>query len=528
MSGDSLMSGSLVVADYVVFALMLVVSAAVGFYYAWVSRSQESSTDFLIAGRRLTALPVSLSLTASFMSSITVLSNPAEVYCYGAIFVYFGLAYILAMVVISEVFLPVFYRLALISTYEYLELRFNRATRLLGTVLFIVQTILYTGIVIYGPALALSQVTDLDLWSGIISTGIVCTLYCTLVSKEIQDYNIYIYIFTELETMFLLCFTSFDINPQRRHTFWTTVIGGTFGYITVYGTNQSQVQRYVSCKSITHARVALYINLLGLFSFLLGSVFAGMCLYSVYKNCDPWTAGLVSAPDQLMPYMVIDMLTDYPGLPGLFFASVYSGSLSTVSSSINALAAVTLEDFIKPYTNMSEKHLFWMSKGLSFFYGVLCITMGRLASVMGGMMQAGVIVSGVIGGPLLGLFTLGILCPLANSKGALSGLVSGLAASLCVSLEALMYPSPPTMTRPLSLTTEGCNFTTTHSLNWTTTALPTESSSITTAPLQNSDNKYKKKKKKKKTTLGMAMTIGRSTDDPKLRDFYGFHIIFNA
>uniref|UniRef100_A0A8C4I6D1 Sodium-coupled monocarboxylate transporter 1 n=1 Tax=Dicentrarchus labrax TaxID=13489 RepID=A0A8C4I6D1_DICLA len=503
-------------ADYVVFALMLVVSAAVGFYYAWVSRSQESSTDFLIAGRRLTALPVSLSLTASFMSSITVLSNPAEVYCYGAIFVYFGLAYILAMVVISEVFLPVFYRLALISTYEYLELRFNRATRLLGTVLFIVQTILYTGIVIYGPALALSQVTDLDLWSGIISTGIVCTLYCTLrglvsfkhcnsilsnrcysgqarklfSDHKKQDYNIYIYIFTELETMFLLCFTSFDINPQRRHTFWTTVIGGTFGYITVYGTNQSQVQRYVSCKSITHARVALYINLLGLFSFLLGSVFAGMCLYSVYKNCDPWTAGLVSAPDQLMPYMVIDMLTDYPGLPGLFFASVYSGSLSTVSSSINALAAVTLEDFIKPYTNMSEKHLFWMSKGLSFFYGVLCITMGRLASVMGGMMQAGVIVSGVIGGPLLGLFTLGILCPLANSKGALSGLVSGLAASLCVSLEALMYPSPPTMTRPLSLTTEGCNFTTTHSLNWTTTALPTESSSITTAPLQNSDNKY--------------------------------------
>uniref|UniRef100_A0A8P4GA22 Sodium-coupled monocarboxylate transporter 1 n=1 Tax=Dicentrarchus labrax TaxID=13489 RepID=A0A8P4GA22_DICLA len=509
MSGDSLMSGSLVVADYVVFALMLVVSAAVGFYYAWVSRSQESSTDFLIAGRRLTALPVSLSLTASFMSSITVLSNPAEVYCYGAIFVYFGLAYILAMVVISEVFLPVFYRLALISTYEYLELRFNRATRLLGTVLFIVQTILYTGIVIYGPALALSQVTDLDLWSGIISTGIVCTLYCTLgglkavvwtdvfqvimlagylavIIRSVISQGGVVTVISDSQQGGRLNLLDFDINPQRRHTFWTTVIGGTFGYITVYGTNQSQVQRYVSCKSITHARVALYINLLGLFSFLLGSVFAGMCLYSVYKNCDPWTAGLVSAPDQLMPYMVIDMLTDYPGLPGLFFASVYSGSLSTVSSSINALAAVTLEDFIKPYTNMSEKHLFWMSKGLSFFYGVLCITMGRLASVMGGMMQAGVIVSGVIGGPLLGLFTLGILCPLANSKGALSGLVSGLAASLCVSLEALMYPSPPTMTRPLSLTTEGCNFTTTHSLNWTTTALPTESSSITTAPLQNS------------------------------------------
>lgn len=79
MSGDSLVAGSFVAADYAVFALMLVMSAAVGVYYAWADRGQRSSRDFLMGGRRLTALPVSLSLTASFMSAITVLSNPAEV-----------------------------------------------------------------------------------------------------------------------------------------------------------------------------------------------------------------------------------------------------------------------------------------------------------------------------------------------------------------------------------------------------------------------------------------------------------------
>lgn len=79
MSGDSLVAGSFVAADYAVFALMLMVSAAVGVYYAWADRGQRSSQDFLTGGRRLTALPVSLSLTASFMSAITVLSNPAEV-----------------------------------------------------------------------------------------------------------------------------------------------------------------------------------------------------------------------------------------------------------------------------------------------------------------------------------------------------------------------------------------------------------------------------------------------------------------
>uniref|UniRef100_A0A8P4GHH2 Solute carrier family 5 member 8 n=1 Tax=Dicentrarchus labrax TaxID=13489 RepID=A0A8P4GHH2_DICLA len=479
MSGDSLMSGSFVVADYVVFALMLVVSAAVGVYYAWADRGQRSSGDFLMGGRRLTALPVSLSLTASFMSAITVLSNPAEVYRYGANIGFYGLSYVMTMVVTSEVFLPVFYRLAITSTYEYLELRFNRATRLLGTVLFIVQTILYTGIVIYAPALALNQVTGMDLWGAVISTGVVCTFYCTMgglkavVWTDVFQLGVMLagFLSVIIRSVVLqggvfpiisdsqqggrLNFLDFDTNPLRRHTFWTITVGGTFVWISIYGINQAQVQRYISCKSLTHARLSLYINLLGLLSILLCSVFAGMCLYSVYKNCDPWTAGLVSAPDQLMPYLVMDILGDYPGLPGLFVAAAYSGSLSTVSSSINALAAVTVEDLIKPYINMSEKHLSWTSKGLSLIYGVLCIGMAGLASLMGGILQAAISIFGVIGGPLLGLFTLGILCPFANSKGALSGLLSGLVVSLWVGIGAQIYPPPPKMTRPLSLTTEG-------------------------------------------------------------------------
>uniref|UniRef100_A0A671YJE1 Solute carrier family 5 member 8 n=1 Tax=Sparus aurata TaxID=8175 RepID=A0A671YJE1_SPAAU len=464
MSEDSLVPGSFVVADYMVFALMLVVSAAVGVYFAWTDRDQRSSGDFLMGGRRLTALPVSLSLTASFMSAITVLSNPAEVYRYGANIGFYGISYVLTMVITSEVFLPVFYRLSITSTYEYLELRFNRTTRLLGTGLFIVQTILYTGIVIYAPALALNQVTGMDLWGAVISTGVVCTFYCTLGGLKAVVWT----------DVFQVGNLNFDTNPLRRHTFWTISIGGTFVWVSIYGINQAQVQRYISCKSITHARLSLYINLLGLLSILLCSVFAGMCLFSVYKDCDPWTAGQVSAPDQLMPYLVMDILRDYPGLPGLFVAAAYSGSLSTVSSSINALAAVTVEDLIKPYTNMSEKHLSWTSKGLSLIYGVLCIGMAGLASLMGGILQAAISIFGIIGGPLLGMFTLGVLCPFANSKGVLLGLMSGLVVSLWLGIGAQIYPPTPAMTRPLSLTTEGCNFTTTDSFNWTSTVQPTQ------------------------------------------------------
>uniref|UniRef100_A0A4W6DYG4 Solute carrier family 5 member 8 n=1 Tax=Lates calcarifer TaxID=8187 RepID=A0A4W6DYG4_LATCA len=505
-----LSTDSFAVADYVVFALMLVVSAAVGVYYAWADRGQRSSGDFLMGGRRLTALPVSLSLTASFMSAITVLSNPAEVRSHHIPRGQMQKNHFVSGSTERKTFLVIVVSL----TFQYLELRFNRATRLLGTVLFIVQTILYTGIVIYAPALALNQVTGMDLWGAVISTGVVCTFYCTMgglkavVWTDVIQLGVMLAgflsvivrsvvlqggvfpIISDSEQGGRLNFWDFDTNPLRRHTFWTVTIGGAFVWVSIYGINQAQVQRYISCKSIGHARASLYINLLGLWSILLCSVFAGMCLYSVYKNCDPWTAGLVSAPDQLMPYLVMDILGNYPGLPGLFVAAAYSGSLSTVSSSINALAAVTVEDLIKPYTNMSEKHLSWISKGLSFAYGALCIGMAGLASLMGGILQAAVSIFGVIGGPLLGLFTLGILyfsilCDQNVFKGALSGLLSGLVVSLWVGIGAQIYPPPPEMTLPLPLTTDGCNFTTANSINWTSTALPVQPNYITTAPVHN-------------------------------------------
>ncbi|XP_030575874.1 sodium-coupled monocarboxylate transporter 1-like [Archocentrus centrarchus] len=508
MSGNS---DLLAAADYVVFAVVLLVSAGIGFYYAWKSRSHGTSRDFLTGGRKLSALPVSLSLTASFMSSVTVLSNPAEVYHYGAIFGYLCITYVITVVFISEVFLPVFYRLAINSTYEYLELRFNRATRLMGTMIFCINALLYTGLIIYAPALALNQVTGMNLWGGIISTAMLCTLYCTLgglkavVWTDAVQIGIMFagYMSVIIKSVILkggistilsdaqeggrINFMDFDINPLRRHTFWTLVIGGTFGWSSVYGTNQAQVQRYNSCKSVTNARLALFINALGLTCTLTSSVLSGLCIYSFYKDCDPWTAGQVSSPDQLLPYLVMDILADHRGLPGLFFAAVYSASLSTVSSSISALAAVTVEDLIKPCTNLSEKKLLLISKGLSLFFGVVCIAMAGLASLMGHMMQAASVILGLSGGPLLGLFSLGVLCPFANSKGGLLGLVAGLAASLCVTIGALISPSPPEMTRPLSLSTEGCNFTSGSSLNWTT-ALPTEPSPLTTTPGQNTDD----------------------------------------
>ncbi|XP_054844994.1 sodium-coupled monocarboxylate transporter 1 [Eublepharis macularius] len=470
--------------DYVVFVAMLVISAVIGIYYAFAGGGQKTSKEFLMGGRSMNAVPVALSLTASFMSAVTVLGTPSEVYRYGARFSVFAITYALVVVISAEIFLPVFYRLGITSTYEYLELRFNKYLRLCGTMFFIILTILYTGIVIYAPALALNQVTGFHLWGAVIATGIVCTFYCTLgglkavVWTDVFQVGIMIAGFSAVIIRAVvvqgginpilndsyhggrLNFWDFDPNPLQRHTFWTIIIGGTFTWLGVYGVNQSQVQRYIACKTRFQAKLSLYINLLGLWAILACAVLCGLGMYSIYKDCDPWTAKCVSAPDQLMPYLVQDILQNFQGMPGLFVASAYSGTLSTVSSSINALAAVTVEDLIKPYfRSLTERKLSWISMGMSLFYGGVCIAMAAVASLLGGLLQAALSIFGMVGGPLLGLFSLGILCPFANPLGAFVGLLGGFSASLWVGIGAQIYPPLLTNTMPLHLSTAYCNTT---------------------------------------------------------------------
>ncbi|NXM83921.1 SC5A8 protein, partial [Oenanthe oenanthe] len=488
--------------DYVVFAAMLLISAIIGIYYAFAGGTQKTSKDFLMAGRSMSALPVALSLTASFMSAVTVLGTPAEIYRYGAVFCIFAITYALVVLCSAEIFLPVFYKLGITSTYEYLELRFNKYLRLCGTVLFIIQTAsklqscstLYTGIVIYAPALALNQVTGFDLWGAVVATGVVCTFYCTLgglkavVWTDVFQVGIMVAGFSSVIIRAVvvqegigriindsyhggrLNFWDFDPNPLQRHTFWTIVIGGTFTWTGIYGVNQSQVQRYIACKNRFHAKLSLYINLVGLWAILVCATLCGLALYSIYKDCDPWMNNEVSALDQLMPYLVLDIMRDFPGVPGLFVASAYSGTLSTVSSSINALAAVTVEDLIKPYfKSLSERKLSWISMGMSLFYGGVCIAMAAVASLLGALLQAALSIFGMVGGPLLGLFALGILCSFANGIGAFVGLVSGFVISLWVGIGSQIYPPLPERTKPLYLSTAGCNISTG---NLTSTEIP--------------------------------------------------------
>ncbi|KAK2889526.1 hypothetical protein QQF64_028298 [Cirrhinus molitorella] len=480
--------------DYVVFAGLILFAAGIGLFQAIRGRKESSSDDFLLGGRQMTALPVALSLTASFMSGITVIGTPAEAYLYGTPFWLFVFSYTIMSIFSAEIFVPLFYRLSITSTYEYLEMRYNKLIRVIGTSMYIAQTALYTGMVIYAPALALNQITGLNLWGVLVATGVVCIIYCTLGGLKAV-------IWTDVFQMIIMLSGfmaviargsvlqgglgkiwndsyhggrletfSFDPDPLRRHSFWTIVVGGSLMWASMYSINQSQVQRYISCKTMTHAKLSLYINMVGLWVTVSLAMLSGLTMYSIYKDCDPFTNKNVGATDQLLPYLVMDILGDYPGLPGLFVAAAYSGTLSTVSSSINALVAVTVEDFLKPaWPMLTERQLSWINMGMSVFYGGVCIGMAGIASLMGNILQAALSIFGMISGPLLGLYLLGIFFRCVNSTGGLSGLICGLVITLWVGIGAQLYPPLPEKTLRLPLSVDGCIAP---EMNETTTSTP--------------------------------------------------------
>uniref|UniRef100_A0A663E5G6 Solute carrier family 5 member 5 n=1 Tax=Aquila chrysaetos chrysaetos TaxID=223781 RepID=A0A663E5G6_AQUCH len=452
--------------DYGVFGLMLLISTGIGLFHGLVKGGQKTSEDFFTGGRRMSALPVGLSLSASFMSAIQVLGVPAEAYRYGAKFLWMCLGQLLNTLLTAQFFLPVFYRLGLTSTYEYLERRFSRSVRLCGTLQYVVATMLYTGIVIYAPALILNQVTGLDIWASLLSTGVICTFYTTIGGMKAVIWTDVFQVFVMLSGFIAIIirgvllvggparvlgiatngsrvnFGDFNPDPRSRYTVWTFVLGGTLVWLSMYGVNQAQVQRYVACRTEREARMALLVNQVGLFCIVSSAVACGLVMFALYKDCDPLLAGYISAPDQYMPYLVLDIFKTSPGVPGLFLACAYSGTLSTASTSINAMAAVTVEDLVKPrLPTLSPRRLTLISKGLSLIYGTSCITVAALASLLGGgVLQGSFTVMGVISGPLLGAFVLGMFLPMCSTAGVLGGLATGFALSFWVAVGGTLYP----------------------------------------------------------------------------------------
>lgn len=251
---------------------------------------------------------------------------------------------------------------------------------------------------------------------------------------------------------------NFDPDPTTRHTWFSLIIGGGFTYLSLYAVNQTQVQRLMTLKNLKLSQLALWLNwpILSLLSF--STSLSGLALYSYYKDCDPLLQGRIQSRDQLMPLFVVDAMGHLSGLPGLFVSGIFSASLSTVSASMNSLAAVTLEDYMKPlYFKIKKKPLLddqstLPSKITATIFGIICIGVAFIAQNLGGVLQASLTIFGVVGGPLFALFTLGMFTTTANQRGSITGLIFGVAFSMWVGFGR---PKPPL--KMLSFSTQDCS-----------------------------------------------------------------------
>ncbi|KAK2578004.1 hypothetical protein KPH14_008433 [Odynerus spinipes] len=497
-------------ADYVVIVAMICISVGIGIYYRFSGGRQKTVEEYFIASRSMSVVPVAVALVVSFMSAITLLGVSSENYYYGTQFVSINISYIIGTPIVCYGFLPVFFKLQATSAYEYLEKRFGVKTRMMASFVYWVQLLLYSGVVLYAPSLALEATTGISKTGSIIIIGLACSFYSSIGGIKavlITDVFQSILMFASVIVIIVVAayeigglekiweiaemgkriqFDNISIDPTVRHTWWSLNIGGLVTFLSLYGVNQVQVQRLLTVRSLKAAQRALWISLPILMLLSVSTCFSGLSMYSKYYNCDPLTKGRISSMDMLMPLYVMDTMSHLPGLPGLFIAGIFSAGLSTISAALNSLAAVTLEDYIKPiYTCYTRRELNPASsatfgKVIAFVYGLISIALAFLAELLGGVLQAGLTIFGVVGGPLLAVFTLGMTTKSARESGAITGTITSLAILLWI---AYGQPRPPISKLPLSI--DGCDVDVMK--NITLSALQ---SSVQLSPLNTDDTSY--------------------------------------
>ncbi|XP_050390523.1 sodium-dependent multivitamin transporter isoform X2 [Patella vulgata] len=498
------------VVDYVLFSIILIISAAIGFFFAVKDRKKDSSSNFLLAGRKMSVFPVAMSLLVTFLSALTLLGNPVEIYNYNTMFWYLCLAMVLAIAAASFIFIPFFYELGITSAFEYLELRFSKHVRILGCLLYIFQTMMYVSFVLYAPALALTAVTGINLWASIVGIMLIVTAYTAMGGMKAvvwtDTFQAFVIIAGLLAALIQgsiltggfeeawkvaadrgrVVFDVFDPDPKVRHSFWTVVFGGGIFWTSLFGLNQAQIQRAISLPSLTKAKISLLTSLIGIVFILTIGFMIGIVMFAFYANCHPIKfMNIISKADQLLPLFVMDILGQFPGIPGIFVSCVFSGSLSTLSSCLNALSAVTIEDILKRFRfvkSMNDFKITLLSKFLVVIYGVIGIGAAFLVSQVSAILQASYSLFSIINGPLSGLFVLGIFFPWANTWGAIAGSLTSLFMMSWIGFGAFANKiRTPTAT----FDTSGCNWNLTTTTTMTTVAM--ESSTMllnsTTTPI---------------------------------------------
>lgn len=270
--------------DWIILAFTLLFIVAYG---TWKTRGSKNVKDYLLGNNEAKWWTVGISVMATQASAITFLSTPGQAFHDGMGFVqfYFGLP--IAMVIICVTFIPLYHKLKVYTAYEFLENRFDVKTRSLAAILFLIQRGLAAGITIYAPSIILSSILGWNLNLLNVIIGVLVIIYTVTGGTKAVNVTQKQQMFVIMSGMFIafylvlkkmpesISFTNalqiagvnekmnivdFSFNPQSRYTFWSGITGGLFLALSYFGTDQSQVQRYLSARSIRESQLGLIFN----------------------------------------------------------------------------------------------------------------------------------------------------------------------------------------------------------------------------------------------------------------------------
>ncbi|KAL3847684.1 hypothetical protein ACJMK2_018581 [Sinanodonta woodiana] len=413
------------IADFIIFGLTIVVSLGIGIYYALSGGKQKTMNEYLVGNRHMSVLPVAISLMATFQSSVLILGTPAEFYVYGFQWFIGNVGWFCANLLSVKLIVPLIHPLKITSAYEYLEMRFkSRWIRTVGTILGILYNTVYMGIILFGPAIALEALSGFPQWGSIIVMAVVSVIYTAIGGLKaviwtdvFQTVVMFAGIFAVLikgtivvgsigrtweiaDQKGRLNLFNFDPDPTVRHTFWILLIGNFLqGFATIF--NQSSVQRISATKTGKDAKRVMLFTAPALFVTLTLAGIEGIIAYAYFDSigCDPLASKQIKDPNQIIPFMVMDIFKGIHGMPGLWLASLFSASLSTLSSGLSSLSALFWEDIIKPHVKpMSEIKATVIAKCSVIFFGIISVLFAFLISMIGGTL-----IQGGITGALAGL-----------------------------------------------------------------------------------------------------------------------------
>lgn len=461
-------------ADYVVFSLMLAVSLGIGLYHAL--RGNKTTEDFLLASRSMKPVPVAMSLVATYISSISILGYVGEVYGHGMQMVWVLLGMVVGIVLTTHTIIPVFYSLKLRSINEYIEMRFH-SLLLKRLILGIscLNMLLYLGLCLYAPTLALASVTPLSSNTYVAILGLVVTLYSSFGGLKAVVWTDVFQSVIIMSGVIVSAVTSVSeaggmsqvietarqhgrmevfntsLSIHERHTIFNVILMGVINFSYLYSFSQATIQRLATQKDLRDAKLVMYINAVGLMALLITLFVNGLGIFAVYAGCDPITSGHITQKDQMLPYYVMDRLGFLKGVPGVFVACLFSGTLSSISSVLNSLPTMLWVDFlaiIPRVKESSERTKTIATKALTLFLGVIMMALALLASKMGGLIQAAITVLAIVAGPVMGVFMLGVAVPICGKKGAMAGLLASIVFMTWLGIGAQMH-APKTPMLPL-------------------------------------------------------------------------------